>query len=1091
MLPDDPLWYKDAVIYQLHVKTFLDSTGNGVGDFQGLAQKLDYLQDLGTTAIWLLPFYPSPLRDDGYDISNYRAVNSAYGSMRDFHQFVHEAHRRGMRVITELVINHTSDQHPWFQRARNAKPGSKFRDWYVWSDTNRKYAGTRIIFSDTETSNWAWDPVAKSFFWHRFFSHQPDLNFANPQVVRAVIATMNFWFETGVDGMRLDAIPYLCEREGTSNENIPETHTVLKQLRVALDRKYKNRMFLAEANQWPEDVQEYFGHGDECHMAYHFPLMPRMYMAIAQEDRHPITDIMRQTPDIPESCQWAVFLRNHDELTLEMVTDAERDYLWRTYASDHRARINLGIRRRLAPLMENDRRKIELMNSLLMSMRGTPIIYYGDEIGMGDNIFLGDRNSVRTPMQWTPDRNGGFSRADPAQLYLPPLMDSIYGYQSVNVEAQSRNSSSLLNWMKRLIAVRQSRRVFGRGTLTFLYPQNRKILAYLRELDDEIILCVANLANSAQSVELDLSAYKGRVPTELLGRERFVPIGDAFYQLTLQGHSFFWFQLLHPEATGIGGTTGPAQGQEAMEYVTLIMDDDWSGCTEGRGRTIFERDVLRQYLPTRRWYAAKDKKLENVKLTGAIPLQNRDRKWLLTILDANIAGEAHPERYFLPMAAEWRELHSMPPQIQNVTLARIRKGPREGILYECVEDPEFALAAIDDVRQNKSVGGPAGMLEFRHTSAFSDVTMPETPVVRPLGLEQSNSSVLVEDYLVMKLYRKLASGIHPEIEMGRFLTDTAKFPNIAPLMGTIELKESAGQKTALAALHKFVRNQGDAWLYTLNYLVRFLDEIMVLPADQLAMRKGVHDVYLMQMRQLGERTAQLHKALCPAKAERSFAPEPLSAADIRAYIKDVSADARLVFRALAAHSRMLAGLAKDHAAKLLANRKALMAKIGNNVPAEIDACKTRYHGDYHLGQIVVAQNDFYILDFEGEPRRSLAARRQKHTPVKDVAGMLRSLDYAGWAALERVTADHPERRDSLIPQVRKWRDQAQEAFLAAYRQEIAGTPSYPANEKAASALLELATLEKLFYEIRYELAHRPAWVAIPIASAADMLLGAH
>src|SRR5690348_3028208 len=532
---DAPDWYKDAIIYELHIKAFFDANNDGIGDLPGLIAKLDYLQDLGVTAIWLLPFFPSPFRDDGYDVSDYRNIHPAYGTLRDFGQLVREAHRRGMRIIVELVVNHTSDQHPWFQRARHAKPGSVFRDYYVWSQTEDKYKGTRIIFNDTEKSNWTWDPVAGAFYWHRFFSHQPDLNFDNPHVVRSMLNNMRFWADLGVDGFRLDAVPYLCEREGTGNENLPETHAVIKQMRAQLDSEFPNRLFLAEANQWPEDVKDYFGDGDECHMAFHFPLMPRIYMAIAQEDRHPITDIMRQTPEIPESCQWGVFLRNHDELTLEMVTDAERDYLWLTYAADRRARINLGIRRRLAPLMLNDRRKIELMNGLLLSMPGTPIIYYGDEIGMGDNIYLGDRDGVRTPMQWTPDRNAGFSRADPATLYLPPIMDAVYGFQAVNVEAQARSLTSLLNWMKRLIAARKSLKVFGRGTLTFLYPSNRAVLAYLRQYEDFTVLCVSNLSRSAQAAELDLSAFAGRIPVELLGQTAFPMIGDGYYTVTLQG----------------------------------------------------------------------------------------------------------------------------------------------------------------------------------------------------------------------------------------------------------------------------------------------------------------------------------------------------------------------------------------------------------------------------------------------------------------------------------------------------------------------------------------------------------------------------
>src|ERR1700678_2856842 len=488
---NDALWHKDAVIYQLNVKSFFDSNDDGIGDFKGLTSKLEYIRDLGVNTLWLMPFYPSPLKDDGYDISDYQNVHPHYGSLEDFRAMLHESHRLGLKGITELVINHTSDQHPWFQAARAAPAGSAERDFYVWSDTDQKYLDTRIIFTDTETSNWTWDPKAKAYYWHRFFSHQPDLNFDNPLVLEAVLQTMRFWFDMGVDGFRLDAIPYLVEREGTNNENLRETHAVIKQLRAAIDASYENRFLLAEANQWPEDVSAYFGDGDECNMAYHFPLMPRIYMAIAQEDRFPITDILRQTPDIPANCEWALFLRNHDELTLEMVTDAERDYLWSTYATDPRARLNLGIRRRLATLMENDRRKIELMNALLMSLPGTPIIYYGDEIGMGDNIYLGDRNGVRTPMQWTPDRNGGFSRCDPARLYLPTIMDPVYGYEAVNVEAQSRSLGSLLSSTKRLIAVRKASRVFGRGSLSFLRPSNRSVLVYLRQIDDEILLCVS------------------------------------------------------------------------------------------------------------------------------------------------------------------------------------------------------------------------------------------------------------------------------------------------------------------------------------------------------------------------------------------------------------------------------------------------------------------------------------------------------------------------------------------------------------------------------------------------------------------------
>jgi maltose alpha-D-glucosyltransferase/alpha-amylase len=546
-LPDDPLWYKDAVVYQIHVKAFRDSTRDGYGDFNGLLSKLDYIQSLGVNCLWLLPFYPSPLKDDGYDISSYEEINPTYGTIDDFKRFLAAAHERGIRIITELVINHTSDQHPWFQRARKAPKGSPEREFYVWTDDPNKYAGTRIIFTDTEKSNWTWDPEAQQFYWHRFFSHQPDLNFDNPKVLEAVLNTMRFWLRMGVDGLRLDAIPYLIERDGTNCENLPETHAVLKQMRAALDAEFSNRIFLAEANQWPPDVRPYFGDSDECHMAFHFPLMPRMFMAVRREDRTPIVEIMARTPDIPEDCQWAIFLRNHDELTLEMVTDEERDYMYNEYASDKRMRINVGIRRRLAPLMDNGRRQIELMNALLMSMPGTPILYYGDEIGMGDNVYLGDRNGVRTPMQWSGDRNAGFSEGDSAALYSPVIVDPPYGFQTVNVEAQERTKTSLLYWMRRVIHIRKHYRAFSRGTWEPLHPSNRRVLVFLRRYESDTILCVNNLSRYAQFVELDLREFEGCTPVEAFSRNYFPKIGQLPYLLTMGPHGFYWFRLTRIE----------------------------------------------------------------------------------------------------------------------------------------------------------------------------------------------------------------------------------------------------------------------------------------------------------------------------------------------------------------------------------------------------------------------------------------------------------------------------------------------------------------------------------------------------------------
>src|SRR6202171_2058862 len=674
--PQDALWYKDAVIYQLNVKSFFDSNDDGIGDFKGLTSKLEYIRDLGVNTIWLMPFYPSPLKDDGYDIADHQNVHPQFGTLEDFRVMLKEAHRLGLKVITELIINHTSDQHPWFQAARAAPAGSPQRDFYVWGDTDQKYLDTRIIFTDTETSNWAWDSQAKAYYWHRFFSHQPDLNFDNPKVLEAGLQTMRFWLDMGVDGFRLDAIPYLVEREGTNNENLPETHAVIKQLRAAIDAHYQNRFLLAEANQWPEDVREYFGDGDECHMAYHFPLMPRIYMAIAQEDRFPITDILRQTPDVPSNCQWALFLRNHDELTLEMVTDVERDYLWSTYANDPRARINLGIARRLAPLMDNDRRKIELMNSLLLSFPGTPIIYYGDEIGMGDNIYLGDRNGVRTPMQWTPDRNGGFSRADPARLYAPTIMDPVYGYEAVNVEAQSRSLASLLSANKKLIAVRKSTLAFGRGSMTFIRPANRSVLAYVRQYQDQVILCVANLSRSAQATELDLSAWKDRIPLEMLGRSRFPAIGELPYMITLGPYGYYWFQLKERDKSEhVAPSIVP-------EFETLVVPLNAPWVSLARPRGVFERDVLPGHLARTRWYPERSPKAIHPTLTSAIPFCDigDNRPWL-----AFFQATQHDTtmRYVLPMRIEWVRFDR--ERYNPRALAAVRQGAREGTLLDVAD----------------------------------------------------------------------------------------------------------------------------------------------------------------------------------------------------------------------------------------------------------------------------------------------------------------------------------------------------------------------------------------------------------------------
>lgn len=1069
-LDGDELWYKDAIIYQLHVKAFADSNNDGIGDFAGLTEKLGYLQELGVTALWLLPFYPSPGRDDGYDIADYGAINPDFGTMKDFKRFIVEAKRRGLRVITELVINHTSDQHDWFKRARRSDPKSSARNWYVWSDTDQKYQGTRIIFTDTEKSNWTWDPEAGQFYWHRFFSHQPDLNFDNPRVVSALVQVMKRWLDTGVDGFRLDAIPYLCERDGTNNENLPETHAIIKQLRAELDAYAKGKVLLAEANQWPEDVQEYFGRGDECHMAYHFPLMPRIYMAIAQEDRFPITDILRQTPDIPSNCQWALFLRNHDELTLEMVTDVERDYLWSTYAHDPRARINVGIRRRLAPLMDNDRRKIELMDSLLLSFPGTPIIYYGDEIGMGDNIYLGDRNGVRTPMQWTPDRNGGFSRADPARLYAPTIMDPVYGYEAVNVEAQSRSLSSLLSATKRLISMRKSTLAFGRGTMAFIRPANRSVLCYVRQYRDEVILCVANLSRSAQATELDLSAWKDRVPLEMLGRTKFPAIGETPYMITLAPYGFYWFQLQERDKSE------QVVPSIVPEFETLVVPLGATWVSLARTRGVFERDVLPGHLARTRWYPERSAKAIQPTVTSAVPFCDigDNRPWL-AFFEATQRGVTR--RYVLPMQIEWVRFDR--ERYNPSAFAAVRQGAREGTLLDVATDHIFIALLLRNLRESLTVEENDLRLEFRPTSKFSEEPVKQPVNIRAVETEQSNSTALVDNDYVVKIYRKLDPGINPEIEIGRFLTEVAGFTNTPALLGSVELVEG-NQKSAIAIVHAFVQNQGEAWTVTTGYLDRFVDEQRLLAASAHSRGSKEQVPYLRYMSQIGRRVAEMHLALASNSELADFAPEPTGPSDVRRWIDDMMGRAERIFDTLKERRDFIKEADRPLIDQLLAHRANLRDHLNALLPADIDGLNIRHHGDFHLGQILIVKDDIFIIDFEGEPRRALDERRRKAPAARDVAGLIRSIDYSVTAALERALRVAPDEQGKLGAALAEWRDRSAAVFLAAYRETMTNARLWPADPRAAEQLLNFFLLEKAFYEIEYELAYRPDWLRVPL-----------
>jgi len=1075
----DQLWYKDAIIYQLHVKAFADSNNDGIGDFAGLTEKLGYLQELGVTTLWLLPFYPSPGRDDGYDIADYGDINPDFGTMKDFKRFIQEAKKRGLRVITELVVNHTSDQHDWFKRARRSEKGSSARNWYVWSDTDQKYQGTRIIFTDTEKSNWTWDPEAGQFYWHRFFSHQPDLNFDNPRVVSALVQVMKRWLDTGVDGFRLDAIPYLCERDGTNNENLPETHAIIKRLRKELDHYAKGKVLLAEANQWPEDVQEYFGRSDECHMAYHFPLMPRIYMAIAQEDRFPITDILRQTPDIPNNCQWALFLRNHDELTLEMVTDVERDYLWSTYANDPRARINVGIRRRLAPLMDNDRRKIELMNSLLLSFPGTPIVYYGDEIGMGDNIYLGDRNGVRTPMQWTPDRNGGFSRADPARLYAPTIMDPVYGYESVNVEAQSRSLSSLLSATKRLIAVRKSTLAFGRGTMTFIRPENRSVLCYVRQYQDEIILCVTNLSRSAQATELDLSAFKDRIPLEMLGRTRFPAIGELPYMITLAPYGFYWFELQERDKST------PVVPRAVPEFETLVVPLGATWVSLARERGVFERDVLPGHLARTRWYPERSAKAIQPKLVSAVPFCDiGDNKPWLAFFETTQRGST--SRYVLPMQIEWVRFDR--ERYNPRALAAVRQGAREGTLLDVANDQIFIALLLRNLRESLTVDeSEQGLrLEFRPTSRFSDKTVRQPEHIRMIEADRPDSTALVDNDYVVKIHRKLEAGPNPEIEMGRFLTEVAHFANTSALLGTVELIEG-NNSSAVGTVHAFVPNQGDLWTVTASYLDRFVDEQRLLAASDRRKESEDQHSYLRYMSQAGRRVAELHTALAGNRELPEFTPEPTRREDIQRWIDDILVRAERTFDTLKQRRDTLREADRPLADQLLARQSALPDRLKALLPREIDGFNIRHHGDFHLGQMLIVKDDIFIIDFDGAPGRSLTERRRKAPAARDVAGLLRSIDYSATAALERTLKVAHDEQGKLAAALTEWRDRATEAFLGTYREAMAQQRLWPTEPKASEGLLNFFLLEKAFYEVEYELSHRPDWLRVPLTGMIRIL----
>ncbi len=1107
-LGGDPLWYKDAIIYEVRVRSFYDSDGDGIGDLRGLTEKLDYLEDLGINTIWLLPFYPSPLKDGGYDISDYIDIHPDCGTLSDFRHFMREAHRRGIRVVTELVINHTSDQHPWFQRARRAAAGSRHRDFYVWSETPDKYSETRIIFKDFEPSNWSWDPVAKAYYWHRFYSHQPDLNFDNPEVRRALIQVMDFWLDLGVDGLRLDAVPYLYEREGTNCENLPETHAFLKELRRYVDRKFESRMLLGEANQWPEDAVAYFGAGDECHMAFNFPVMPRMFMALEMEDRYPIIDILDQTPGIPDGCQWALFLRNHDELTLEMVTDEERDYMYRAYAHDPQARVNLGIRRRLAPLLGNDRRKVEFMNSLLFSLPGTPIVYYGDEIGMGDNFYLGDRNGVRTPMQWSGDRNAGFSRANPQRLILPVVVDPEYHYEPLNVEVQQNNPHSLLWWMKRLIALRKQFKAFGRGSIELLHPHNRKVFAFIRMYEGELIFVVANLSRFAQYVELDLSAFKGRVPIELFGRTRFPPIGERPYFITLSPHSFHWFILVEAVVPAV------AAAAPKDELPAIAVRGNWDVVLQGKAKVHLEK-VLPRHLQKRRWFGGKARQIRGVSILDNFSIPYASSPAYLSLVRVEYA-QGDPETYVLPLtfasgdrAKEVKE--KSPLSAVAYLKAKGREEETEGLLYDALEEKGICRALLFLMWRRRRLKGSSGELWASPSPILFRTPGEELAPLeaRLMGGEQSNSSIAYGDRFILKIFRRVEEGVNPDVEITRFLSERTAFQNIAPMAGYLEYRRGRGEVRSLGILQGYVPNQGDAWQYTLDEVGRFFERALTRERQEkkisLPPREAILDLvdgetqslavdmigrYLELARLLGQRTGELHMALAWHSEDPNFAPEPFTTLYQRSLYQSMRNLTRQTFQLFRDALDGIPEQQREGVREILGREEEILRRFQNLRDRKIAAKLIRTHGDFHLGQVLYTGKDFVVIDFEGEPARSLSERRQKRCPLRDVAGMLRSFHYAAHAPLsgkEPSGALRPEDAAVLEPWAEFWYQWAGASFLKPYLKVVDGASLLPLDREELGFLLECYLLEKAVYELGYELNNRPYWVRIPIRGILSLL----
>jgi maltose alpha-D-glucosyltransferase/alpha-amylase len=1089
---DGPTWYKDAIIYEVRARSFFDSDDDGIGDFRGLASRLDYLQDLGVTAIWCLPFYPSPGRDDGYDISDYTSVHPELGTLADFEHLLAEAHRRGLRVITELVLNHTSDQHPWFQRARRAPPGSPERDFYVWADSPNGYRDARIIFKDFEPSNWSWDREAEAYYWHRFYSHQPDLNFENPAVQEALLGVVDFWLGKGVDGLRLDAVPYLYEQEGTNCENLPRTHAFLKKLRAHMDAKFDNRMLLAEANQWPEDAAAYFGAGDECHMNFHFPLMPRMFMSIHMEDRFPIVDIFAQTPDVHPSCQWALFLRNHDELTLEMVTDEERDYMYRAYAAQTAMRINLGIRRRLAPLVGNNRRKMELLNGLLFSLPGTPVIYYGDEIGMGDNVYLGDRNGVRTPMQWSMDRNAGFSRANPQRLILPVVIDPEYHYESLNVENQQQNPTSLLWWTKRLVAMRKRFAAFGRGSIEFLAPSNSRVLAYVRQYLEETVLVVANLSRFSQHAELDLSRHKGLTPVELFGMSKFPIIGDAAYPISLGPHGFYWFSLDAPKVADERLSMPPAPPAiECTSVEAVLLGDE---------RALID-ESLPAFLDARPWFQGRDRGMTSARIEDVSRIQAGSRPPLYFAFVRVEYLDGTSELYALPLA--WLPGERAPAGAPAVAVLRTADD-QTGTLVDAADDPGSARTLLDAIAQHQRAAGKTGVLVASTVGAAVVTEADATSEPGKIGIERHHTTLRYGDRFVLELQRRVEEGISPALEIGRFLVRDGSDIS-STLCGSLELVPPVGEPMTVALLHAFVPNVGTAWDQAQRELGRYYDRVLARSPSEscpapprespilLAGREPpplvaeMMDSYRDTAARLGARVAELHVALAAGGGDPAFAPEPYSALDRRSKYQSLRNLSGKVLRTLRERVRLLPARAQPEAEAILARERDVVRSFEPLLRASMSPLRIRTHGNLHLGHVLFTGKDFVVTDFQGLDVLTLSERRRKRSPLRDLAWMVGSFEFAALKRLLDPASVRESDVDAARPWALHWKTWASASFLQAYLTATAGFPFVPAERDQIAVLFEAFVLERALYQLRAELEHPSDTVMISLLGIAHIL----